>query len=306
MFWFLTAALAADGGCSASAPLTCMQEAVAQRAEAPEAAAAMLQTACDAGLADGCSTLGAMKASGELGAPDPSGALALFERACLEGSAHGCSQVTGALVRTEPARAAKVLEAACGRDVSVACEDLGALHANGTGVARDESQAIALYRRACELPRPSCRQLGVRTVEGRGVDQDVGAGLRMLQTTCAAGSAQTCRTLVGYLDDPGVTTRDPGALAMARQAGCEAGDAWSCAGLGFQLYKGDGIPADEAGALVLLAKACDGGEGAACGGLGFHHREAGDVAAAKEWFAKGCMAQLDQACLDLAALNNPK
>jgi len=289
--------------CSDTEPLVCMQQGVALRADDPAAAAQRLQVACDGGVADGCSYLGSMTAAGEIGEADPSTALALYRQACLAGSAHGCTHATQAMLSDDAAGAFALLEEACSADVASACEDLGALYATGKGVATDDAQAVELYRRSCQLSARACRQLGVRTVQGRGVDRDVAAGVSLLVRACDGGSVQACHTAEEVLLDPSQAPADLLKVASVRQAGCTAGSARSCASLGFQLVQGSGVPEDVPGGVRLLTKACEGGEGAACGGLGFHHREAGRLDEARTWFARGCEAGVDQACVDLLALN---
>jgi len=308
MIWIWTAlALAAPldvPPCASGDAVACMQQAAEARAERPEEAARLATIACEAGLGDGCTLVGALSQAGSLGPGAVDAALGHFQRGCEAGSGPGCSRAVALLLPSRATEAAELLEKACGTGIATACEDLGTLYARGTGLPQSDDQAIALYRQACELPAAACRQLGVRTVEGRGLPKDVTAGLGLLEGTCRSGSAQTCRQLVTYLTNPDIVPEDLGRIAGARQDGCVAGDAWSCAGLGFQVYEGKGLPKDEAMALRLLEKGCTGGEAAACGGIGFHHREAGRPDEAKPWFAKACEAGLDRACVDLVQLNN--
>ncbi len=127
----------------------------------------LLEKSCSAADVMACAKLGSMLRVGdEEGVPqDTTRAETLLRGACGKGSSWGCGELAGLLVARGASQdfqeAATLLEGACEKDAPAFCAMLAGLLELGRGVARDETRAAALYRRACERGyAPSCDKGG--------------------------------------------------------------------------------------------------------------------------------------------------
>lgn len=104
--------------------------------------------------------------------------------------------VTG-VTRPDAAESPEQLKAACDKGTAVACEDLGHLYLNGTGVKQDDSHAVALFRRACDRgAMGGCSSLAWMYQEGRGVDQDDKQAVALFRKACDGEGLQAAIILV--------------------------------------------------------------------------------------------------------------
>lgn len=137
--------------------------------------------ACSKGLAAGCTNSGLAQVGADAGAgtqefqhaqplpadyplllqegQGPLAALApgeLYDRACRQGWADGCRRLAsiyslGSGVARDDSRAIAALDRACGMKAWQACADLGVmLHQQGNGVAADPDRGRSYLRRACD------------------------------------------------------------------------------------------------------------------------------------------------------------
>jgi hypothetical protein len=76
------------------------------------------------------------------------------------------------------------------------CFDLGVHYANGTGVAQDNAQAVAFYRKACNGGELSaCNNLGIKYEKGSGVSADPTQAAALYRKSCDGGDKDGCTNL---------------------------------------------------------------------------------------------------------------
>lgn len=78
-----------------------------------------------------------------------------FQSACNAGVMEGCSQLGGLYAdgigtAADLAKARQLYEQACNGSDGLGCSNLGALYAKGEDVVRDDAKAVSLYQRACD------------------------------------------------------------------------------------------------------------------------------------------------------------
>ena len=128
-------------------------------------AAPLLKSACDGGVAAGCSILGTLY-DFVSGAPrNYAQARFLYERACDGGQ-------------------------------MAACGNLGWLYQKGHGVPRNYGQARLLYERACDGGDMfGCNNLGMLYLEGNGVSPDYTQARALIKKACDGGEQAACDNL---------------------------------------------------------------------------------------------------------------
>ena len=122
--------------------------------EPGDQAIALLQRACDAGLARGCQALGYEYEQGLRVRRDLPRALALYRQACAAGDPMACNnyasrQATGDGVPQDRAAAVATYERVCAQGLWLGCENLAEAYRTGTGVPADPARAAAVLDRAC-------------------------------------------------------------------------------------------------------------------------------------------------------------
>lgn len=168
--------------CGLESPTACVtlgnmvREGVGGPRDVPQAAG-LFERACDAGNPTGCERLA------ELDQADPAGDQAtidaLLQRACAAqvpssdptgGSPYVCAVTQGHMGITcwpprytacaalalrvesgEPARAASLMERACGGGIALACRSLASMYSLGHGVPQSDSEQVRWLREACRL-----------------------------------------------------------------------------------------------------------------------------------------------------------
>ncbi|RLB58447.1 MAG: hypothetical protein DRI90_16755, partial [Deltaproteobacteria bacterium] len=107
----------------------------------------------------------------------------------------------------DPEKAARAFSLACDAGIGGACNNLGALYAEGRGVPRDASRAAALYERACTAGAAhGCHSLAIIVAEGKLGKPDLAKAFTLASKACALGHAHACdRVAVSYANGQGVT-----------------------------------------------------------------------------------------------------
>jgi hypothetical protein len=202
-----------------------------------EQARASQQSACDAGNASGCFSLGLMYENGEGVVQDRAKAVATYQKACEAGNANGCN-------------------------------NLGRMLEHGEGVAQNKAQAVALYQKACDAGNAwGCNNLGWMLERGESVAQDTAKAAVLYQKACDFGIALACNNLgLMYANGTGAARDKAQAVALYQKA-CDAGNAWGCNNLGWMLEHGEGVAQDTAKAAALYQKACNAEIALACNNL---------------------------------------
>ena len=183
------------------------------------------------------------------------------------------------------------LNTRCQAGHSVDCAALGQKYADGKGVSRDLSKALALFSRGCDLgSEVSCRAAAQAVLAGsvgeaapvglagepsRVPDADAAQRFRqkaraILWEHCTQGGGQEC-LLLSRLEEYGELQGAPGESAqlVSRAIGllddaCQSGAGADCATLGQLLLEGRYIVRDRPRALEVLDRGCAAGSLLAC------------------------------------------
>jgi len=150
--------------------------------------------------------------------------------------------------------------AAAERGDAHAQNKLGEMYANDHGVARDDAQAVAWFRKAAEQGyAPARTNLGLMYMAGRGVKQDNGSAVAWFRLAADEGYAQAQYNLgVMYRKGLGVEQDDAQAVAWYRTA-ADQGFAEAQNNLGFMYANGLGVAQDDVKAVEWYRTAADQG-----------------------------------------------
>ncbi len=164
-------------------------------------------------------------------------------------------------------KAAQWYRAGCDYGDGPCCNQLGVLHAEGEGVAKDMATALALFKQACDGGAGrGCLNLGISYHHGRGVKADSKRAAELYQAGCRLKSTSACYNLGVCTRDGIGVERDPRAAVPFFAAACSKRHYEACVNLGL-LYLDDDVGRNEARARHAFAQACKGGLDDACQGL---------------------------------------
>jgi TPR repeat protein len=146
---------------------------------------------------------------------------------------------------------------------------LGKLYATGSGVVRDDAEAIQWYRRGADAGNlVAMTALGVMALEGRGMPKDPQEGVRWLRTAADRNHLEAMSRLARLLAEGKVVDKNaPEAVRLFSRA-AEAGHVVSMVELAILYSRGDGVAADPAKAAVWYKRAADLGNSVAMVNLG--------------------------------------
>jgi len=198
----------------------------------------------------------------------------LLQFAC-DGNVGAACTVLGWLYRSglgvarDDREAVALFRRACETGHLRGCNDLGYMHENGFGVAKDEDEAVELFRKACAGAEPlGCENLGNMYEIGSGVGMDLHQATSFYSKACDGGLAAGCTSYgLAYASGKGVAKDLNQAIDLLRKA-CDGADSQGCSDLGQMYQAGLGVPKDETQAALFLQKACDGADAASCNKLG--------------------------------------
>ncbi len=189
-------------------------------------------------------------------------------------------------------------EALCQHGDAGACSDLGLLYRRGRVVARDDSKAAELYKRACDAGFVrGCANLAVLYEIGEGVSRDYARSMSLSQSSCQHGDPIACHNqAILYLHGEGVAVNVARASQLFERS-CDGGWAQSCLAAGEVLERAKKLDR----AATFFQRACDHDSGKACGKLGTLMAEGKgvprDADRAAALFARGCTQGKDvEAC----------
>ena len=225
---------------------------------------------------------------------DPARSLAAYLQGCGPEGRGNCYDAALALndgkgVPVDHAKAAGLLEQACGYKMALACTNLGVLLINGAdGVPKNEARGRTLFEQACaaddglgcanlgeltddpaaklELYRKSCKlqsaagcdDVGVALFLGDGVAKDLAGAFAAFDAACKMPDEPKCYNL-GVLYENGAGVKKDLVKARELYEGSCAVDRRSCNNLGSLFLSGSGGPKDLVRARELFAMACDRG-----------------------------------------------
>ena len=197
--------------------------------------------------------------------------------------------------------------AQCDKGHVGSCATLAGMVASGSGVERDLTKAVALFKKACDGgDSHGCVGLGVLTAEGSGTAKDPAAAAGLFDKACNDGDADGCgRLAAAAVAGDGVAKDASRAIALYQQA-CQGGHVRSCGEAGTMLVSGSGGAADLAKAADYLKRACDGGHPASCNALGELIETGRGVRRDPIWasmmYRRGCMFASGDGCMNLGRL----
>ena len=169
--------------------------------------------------------------------------------------------------------------------------NLGVMYVKGRGVARDDTQAVAWFRKAAEQGDAAAQHnLGVMYEAGRGVARDDAQAVAWYRKAAEQGVASAQNKLgVMYADGRGVARDESQAVAWYRNA-AEQGYAYAQFNLGVMYASGRGVARNESQAEAWYRMAAEQGYAPAQILLGLMYSEdrrvARDGAQAVAWFRK--------------------
>ncbi len=137
---------------------------------------------------------------------------------------------------------------------------LGVMYADGSGVPKDEREAVNWYRKAAGLGDVGGQlNLGFMYENGRGIPRDYSSAFEWYQKAADQGSAQA-EDSIGYFYARGMGVKKDSTKAVAwfRKA-AEQGMAGAQYNLGTMYEHGDGVTMDRSQALAWYTKAAEQG-----------------------------------------------
>jgi hypothetical protein len=191
------------------------------------------------------------------------------EKQCEAGHGGSCAMLAvmyrdGSGVKKDWAKAAKLAQQACDKDVTAGCRIVAAAKLGGKGVAKDKPTAIGLLDKTCQAgDGMGCVELGIAMLTEKKL---AGGAQYAFRRACYGGGEFEGCTWLGtlYVEGKGGMSVSPKIGAKFFEKGCKEGSARACAGLAELYTAGKGVGKDPAKAKQLFAKACNAGDDKAC------------------------------------------
>src|ERR1051325_7739803 len=121
---------------------------------------------CRGGTAENCLALGDKYRDGVDVAKDPARAAALYQTACDAGVLAACNRLGALYERQDAARAVALYKKACEGGDSYGCVNLGRAYWAGVGVGANANQAVVFFQIACDGGGlPGCTRSEEHTAE---------------------------------------------------------------------------------------------------------------------------------------------
>ncbi len=190
----------------------------------------------DQGLGPAANELGVIYMEGKIVEQNRAAAGHYFAVACQAGNADGCANLATQFLflreaksDKDVARALKRLERECGETADGrACYLIGFAYESGRGRPRDEARALQLYASGCEQGNvDACKGLARTACSGSGGAIDLEAAVATLETSCAAGDAESCT----YLAYAWLAKRDEAKARAWLEKACALGSSAACEAL---------------------------------------------------------------------------
>jgi TPR repeat protein/S1-C subfamily serine protease len=168
---------------------------------------------------------------------------------------------------------------------------LGLCYYHGTGVPKDDTEAVKWYRKAADQGNAKAQyNLGVCYSEGDGVPKDAAEAVKWYHKAADQGNV-SAQFQLGFCYDKGKgVTKDSAVAAKWYRRAAEQGDAQAQCNLGVCYANGEGVSKDAAEAAKWFRKAAEQGNAQAQGYLGSCYASGDgvlkDQAEAVKWFRK--------------------
>ena len=159
-----------------------------------------LNRACAFGDVHSCAREGVYLTTNPQQGGDARRAIMLFQEACDGNDALGCEKLAAT---SDDAKAAQLLDKACGLGDSNACGALAPILQHGTGTAVDHARAVQLAQQACEAGAANgCTAWGESFAEGWNGVTDAARATDLLTKSCAMNDGRGCADLANLTTDP--------------------------------------------------------------------------------------------------------
>lgn len=176
----------------------------------------------------------------------------------------------------EPRSPGALARRSCDRGDMEGCFDLGAMYAEGRGVAQNDARAVEFYRRAVDLYRRACdngimqgcTSPGAAYDSLDGVARNLTRAVGLYQRACDGGNMQGCVDLGAMYSDGRGVAQDLTRAVVLHQRACDGGEMRGCVDLGLMYSGGRGVAQSDSLAVQLYQRACDGGHWRGCTFLG--------------------------------------
>jgi TPR repeat protein len=204
---------------------------------------------------------------------------------------------------SNPGAALPLLREAVRKNSAEAMGLLGNLYAYGSGVPRDQAEAVRWYLKASEGGSiTAMREVGFMYQNGSGVTKDYAEALRWYRKSAGAGNAVAMNDIgLMYLNGWGVTKDEAEALRWFRKS-ADAGNEIAMRNVGLSYHHGWGAAKDEAEAARWFRKGAEAGNAVAARELGLQYLNGWgvtqDYAEAVRWARKSADAG------DIEAMND--
>ncbi len=206
----------------------------------------LLDKACEAGSARGCSGLSVAYELGSTVTQDIGKAGALLSRGCELGDGPGCYDLASRLAHDWPrskgvwtrddARATKLYQRACDLADERGCFKVAQRYFQAIGTPKNDKRGKAVLLRGCDAGSPKrCTELGMLMLgllgPGKKYDgiQDVPVGLEILERSCRRdGYADACLLLAKVHGTGTGVTKDMETARQYHRKACPTDDAPKC------------------------------------------------------------------------------
>lgn len=157
----------------------------------------ILEKSCQMRNDWGCYELGIAYGYGVTVEKSGERAISYLRQGCSRGLADACNRMAIFLTATDSreahAEAAALHTIACSGGDAFSCNELGYLYALGKGVDQDGSNAMQLFRKACDLKfADACDSVGEAFEKGWGTPVDLKQAEEMYQQACDMGTKEAC------------------------------------------------------------------------------------------------------------------
>jgi TPR repeat protein len=151
---------------------------------------------------------------------------------------------------------------------------LGRMYQTGIGVARNDTEAVAWYRKGSAAGNvQAVVALGVALIDGRGAGRDPQEGIRLLRVAADRNSYDAMYRLGIVLSEGKVTAKDTAEAFRLFTRAADAGHVPSMLDLALMYNNGEGGTADPAKAAQWYKRAADLGSTAGMVNLGFMYQQ---------------------------------
>lgn len=155
---------------------------------------------------------------------------------------------------------------------------LGRMYERGTGVSRDEAEAVRWYRMGANAGNAlAMAELGMMLLEGRGSARNTSEGLSLLKSAADADNANAQWRYGIVLSDGKYTTKDAAQAAVYFERAAQAGYSPAMVDLGLMHANGNGVPRNYQAAARWYQKAIDLNHPAAMVNLGILYQRGNGV-----------------------------